>query len=175
MTLEEAIKKEIRDIPDFPKPGIIFKDITPLFYNQDLCSEIVDGFVARLAEIPDAIIGIESRGFLFGFLVANKLNIPFVLVRKAGKLPYKTVKEEYALEYGTSTIEMHVDALKPGWKVIIHDDLLATGGTAEAAARLVEKAGAVVSGFNFVIGLDFLDGKSKLVNHTNNITCLVHY
>jgi len=175
MTLARSIKKEVRDIPDFPKPGIIFKDITPLFYNQELCTEIVDGFIQQLAEIPDAIIGIESRGFLFGFLVANKLNVPFVLVRKVGKLPYKTVKEEYALEYGTSIIEMHEDALQKGWKVIIHDDLLATGGTAEAAARLVEKMGATVAGFNFVIGLDFLNGKSKLEKHTENITCLVHY
>lgn len=175
MTLAHAIKKEVRDIPDFPKPGIVFKDITPLFYNQELCSQIVDAFIERLKEMPDAIIGIESRGFLFGFLVANKLNVPFVLIRKIGKLPYKTVKEEYALEYGTSVIEMHEDALQKDWKVIIHDDLLATGGTAEAAARLVEKSGAKVAGFNFVIGLDFLNGRSKLVNHTNNITCLVHY
>ena len=175
MTLEEAIKSEIRDIPDFPKPGILFKDITPLFYDQKLCTRIVDGFIERLEQVPDAIIGIESRGFLFGFLVANKLNVPFVLVRKVGKLPYKTLSVEYGLEYGTSKIEMHEDALKKDWNVIIHDDLLATGGTAEAAARLVEKSGAKVAGFNFVIGLDFLNGKSKLVNHTNNITCLVHY
>ncbi|PBQ34924.1 adenine phosphoribosyltransferase [Sphingobacteriaceae bacterium] len=175
MTLARAIKKEVRDIPDFPKPGIMFKDITPLFYNQELCTEIVDGFIQNLMEIPDAIIGIESRGFLFGFMVANKLNIPFVLVRKVGKLPYKTVKQEYALEYGTSVIEIHEDALQKDWKVIIHDDLLATGGTAEAAARLVEKMGAKVAGFNFVIGLDFLNGKSKLENHSENITCLVHY
>ena len=175
MTLEQSIKREVRDIPDFPKPGIIFKDITPLFYNQKLCSAIVDGFIEQLKEVPDAILGIESRGFLFGFLVANKLNVPFVLVRKAGKLPHKTISVEYALEYGSSKIEMHADALQKGWNVIIHDDLLATGGTAEAAAVLVEKAGAKVAGFNFVVGLDFLNGKSKLVNHTNNITCLVHY
>jgi adenine phosphoribosyltransferase len=175
MDLEKAIKQEIRDVPDFPKPGIVFKDITPLFYDQKLCSNIVDGFIERLGEKPDAIVGIESRGFLFGFLVANKLDVPFVLVRKAGKLPYKTVSVEYELEYGTSKIEMHNDALKKGWKVIIHDDLLATGGTAEATAKLVEKSGATVSGFNFVIGLDFLNGESKLVNHTKNITCLVHY
>ena len=175
MSLEQSIKKEIRDIPDFPKPGVVFKDITPLFYNQKLCTEIVDGFIERLGEKPDAIIGIESRGFLFGFLVANKLEIPFILVRKAGKLPYKTRSVEYALEYGTSTIEMHEDALKKDWKVIIHDDLLATGGTAEAAASLVKKSGATVAGFNFVVGLDFLNGKKKLINHTNNITCLVHY
>lgn len=175
MTLARSIKKEVRDIPDFPKPGIIFKDITPLFYNQELCTEIVDGFIQQISEIPDAIIGIESRGFLFGFMVANKLNIPFVLVRKVGKLPYKTVKEEYALEYGTSIIEMHEDALQKDWKVIIHDDLLATGGTAEAAARLVEKMGAKVAGFNFVIGLDFLEGRAKLEKHSDHITCLVHY
>jgi adenine phosphoribosyltransferase len=175
MDLTGSIKRVIRNIPDFPKPGISFKDITPLFYDQGLCNDIVNGFIERLEEKPDAIVGIESRGFLFGFLVANKLNIPFVLVRKAGKLPYKTLSIEYNLEYGTSKIEMHDDALKKDWKVIVHDDLLATGGTADAAARLVKKAGAKVAGFNFVVGLDFLEGKSKLVNHTNNITCLVHY
>lgn len=175
MNLEEAIKQEIRDVPDFPKPGIMFKDITPVFYDQKLCSNIVDGFVERLGEKPDAIVGIESRGFLFGFLVANRLNVPFVLVRKAGKLPSKTRSVEYDLEYGTSKIEIHQDALKEGWKVVIHDDLLATGGTAEAAARLVENSGAEVIGFNFVVGLDFLEGQKKLVNHTKNITCLVRY
>ncbi|MBL7911467.1 MAG: adenine phosphoribosyltransferase [Bacteroidia bacterium] len=175
MNLELAIKQAIRDIPDFPKPGIIFKDVTPLFYDQKLCSRIVDGFIAQMAEKPDAIVGIESRGFLFGFLIANKLDIPFVLVRKAGKLPYKTINYEYDLEYGSAKIEMHEDALQKGWKVIIHDDLLATGGTAEAAANLVKKLGAFVLGFNFVIGLDFLNGEKKLINHSNNITCLVHY
>ncbi len=175
MNLEQAIKQTIRDIPDFPKPGIIFKDVTPLFYDQKLCSRIVDEFISRMDEKPDAIVGIESRGFLFGFLIANKLDIPFVLVRKAGKLPYKTVNYEYDLEYGSAKIEMHEDSLQKGWKVIIHDDLLATGGTAEAAANLVKKLGAFVLGFNFVIGLDFLNGEKKLINHSNNITCLVHY
>lgn len=175
MNLEEAIKQEVRDVPDFPKPGITFKDITPIFYDQALCSDIVEGFIERLGGKPDAIVGIESRGFLFGFLVANRLNIPFVLVRKAGKLPSKTMSIEYDLEYGTSKIEMHEGALQKDWNVIIHDDLLATGGTAEATARLVQKSGAKVAGFNFVIGLDFLKGKEKLINHTNNITCLVHY
>ena len=175
MNLEKEIADNIRDIPDFPKPGIVFKDITPVFYNQNLCSKIVDEFISKLDNKPDAIVGIESRGFLFGFLVANKLGIPFVLVRKAGKLPYKTVSVEYDLEYGTSKIEMHEDALKKGWNVIIHDDLLATGGTAEAAANLVKKLGANISGFNFVIGLDFLNGENKLINHSKNITCLVHF
>jgi adenine phosphoribosyltransferase len=175
MNIETAIKQALRDIPDFPKPGILFKDITPVFYDQKLCTRIVDEFIARFDTKPDAIVGIESRGFLFGFLVANKLDIPFVLVRKAGKLPYKTVSIEYDLEYGTSKIEMHEDALQKGWNVIIHDDLLATGGTADAAANLVKKLGANVLGFNFVIGLDFLDGEKKLINHSKNITCLVHF
>lgn len=175
MNLEKEIADNIRDISDFPKPGIVFKDITPVFYNQNLCSKIVDEFISKLDNKPDAIVGIESRGFLFGFLVANKLGIPFVLVRKAGKLPYKTVSVEYDLEYGTSKIEMHEDALKKGWNVIIHDDLLATGGTAKAAANLVKKLGANISGFNFVIGLDFLNGENKLINHSKNITCLVHF
>lgn len=175
MNIEQAIKQALRDIPDFPKPGIIFKDITPIFYDQKLCTQIVDEFIARFDKKPDAIVGIESRGFLFGFLVANKLDIPFVLVRKAGKLPYKTVSIEYDLEYGTSKIEMHEDALQKGWNVIIHDDLLATGGTADAAANLVKKLGANVLGFNFVIGLDFLEGNKKLINHSKNITCLVHF
>ena len=161
MNIETAIKQALRDIPDFPKPGILFKDITPVFYDQKLCTRIVDEFIARFDTKPDAIVGIESRGFLFGFLVANKLDIPFVLVRKAGKLPYKTVSIEYDLEYGTSKIEMHEDALQKGWNVIIHDDLLATGGTADAAANLVKKLGANVLGFNFVIGLDFLNGEKK--------------
>lgn len=175
MSLVDKIKAVIRDIPDFPKPGILFKDITPIFYHQDLCSEITQGFIERMPQKPDAIIGIESRGFLFGFLTANALNVPFVLIRKAGKLPYKTISFEYALEYGTSKIEIHEDALKPEWNVMIHDDLLATGGTAEASAQLVKKLGAKVMGFNFVVGLDFLNGKDKLNLHSNNIQCLVHY
>jgi adenine phosphoribosyltransferase len=175
MRLEEQIKHVIRDIPDFPKPGIIFKDITPVFYNQRLCSDIVDGFIEHLGEKPDAVAGIESRGFLFGILVANKLDVPFVLIRKAGKLPFRTMSVDYDLEYGTSKIEMHEDALEKDWNVLIHDDLLATGGTAEATARLITKSGARVAGFNFIAVLEFLNGKNKLYNHTKNITCLAHY
>lgn len=175
MSLASEIKQSIRDVPDFPKPGIVFKDITPLFYDQELCSKIVDGFIGQMTVIPDAIIGIESRGFLFGFLMANKLNKPFVLLRKAGKLPYKKIGFEYDLEYGTSKIEIHEDALQKDWNVIIHDDLLATGGTAEAASQLVKQIGAKVIGFNFVVGLDFLNGKEKLIKHSKNIICLVNY
>ncbi len=176
MYLNDKIKAVIRDIPDFPKPGIMFKDITPVFLNQPLCNDITEAFCAPFeSKKPDAIIGIESRGFMFGMLMANKLNVPFVMVRKAGKLPYKTISQEYSLEYGTAKIEMHEDALQKNWNVIIHDDLLATGGTAEAAAQLVKKSGATVSGFNFVVELDFLKGKERLLNHTKNIQCLVHY
>lgn len=175
MSLEQQIKNTLRDVPDFPKPGILFKDITPVFYDQKLCSNIAREIIDKLIVRPDAVVGIESRGFLFGFMVANLLNVPFVLVRKAGKLPYKTIGLDYDLEYGTSRIEMHSDALKRDWNVLIHDDLLATGGTAEAAARLVKNAGAKVSGFNFVIGLDFLNGRDKLVKHSENIICLVHF
>ena len=175
MSLETDIAKTIRDVADFPKAGILFKDITPLFYDQALCTRIVEGFIEKMPVRPDAIVGIESRGFLFGFLMANKLNIPFVLIRKSGKLPYKTISHEYELEYGTSKIEIHEDALKKDWKVFIHDDLLATGGTADAAAQLVKKLGAEVAGFNFVVGLGFLKGEEKLIKHSNNITCLVQY
>ncbi|MGE0566642.1 MAG: adenine phosphoribosyltransferase [Bacteroidia bacterium] len=175
MSLIDDIKNTVRDVPDFPNPGINFKDITPLFYNQNLCNRIIEGFVEKMDSKPDAIVGIESRGFLFGFLMANKLNIPFVLIRKSGKLPYKKLEYEYELEYGQSRIEIHVDALQKGWNVLIHDDLLATGGTAEAAAQLIKKLGANIHSFNFVVGLDFLKGKDKLANHSNNIVCLVNY
>lgn len=176
MNLADDIKAVIRDVPDFPKPGILFKDITPIFEDQQLCNRITQAFMDSLeGSRPDAIVGIESRGFLFGMLLANKMNVPFVLVRKAGKLPYKTIGHEYSLEYGSARIEMHVDALKPGWKVVIHDDLLATGGTAEAAAELVKMQGATVSAFTFVVGLEFLHGKEKLLKHSNNIQCLVNY
>ena len=176
MHLSDKIKSVIRDIPDFPKPGIMFKDITPIFLEPDLCKEITDAFCQPLYSTkPDAIIGIESRGFLFGMLIAHRLDVPFVMVRKAGKLPYKTLSHEYDLEYGSAKIEMHEDVLQKGWNVMIHDDLLATGGTAEAAAQLVKKCGAYVSSFTFVVELDFLKGKERLQTHTNNIQCLVHY
>lgn len=176
MNLTENIKKVIRDVPDFPKPGILFKDITPLLYDQKLCTAMVDEFIVSLAEKKiDAIVGIESRGFLLGMLLANKLNVPFVLARKAGKLPYKTLSQEYSLEYGTAKIEMHIDCIKAGWNVLIHDDLLATGGTAEATALLIKQFGASVAGYNFIVGLDFLNGAEKLNKHSNNIKCLVHY
>ncbi|HXB40266.1 MAG TPA: adenine phosphoribosyltransferase [Bacteroidia bacterium] len=176
MELSDKIKSVIRDIPDFPKPGVLFKDITPIFLQPALCNEITEAFCQPyLQKKPDAIIGIESRGFLFGMLMAQKLSVPFVMVRKAGKLPYKTISQEYSLEYGSAVIEMHEDSLLKGWDVLIHDDLLATGGTACAAAELVKKCGANVTSFTFVVELGFLNGKQKLLTHTNNIQCLIQY
>src|SRR5476651_1204813 len=135
--IAQQIKTAIRDIPDFPKPGIIFKDITPILKDPALCGHIVDAFVEQLKNIRiDAVAGIESRGFLFGLTLANKLGVPFVPVRKAGKLPYSIKQKVYELEYGTATIELHTDAFEPGQHVLIHDDLLATGGTVNAASDL---------------------------------------
>lgn len=153
----------IRDVPDFPKQGIIFKDITPLLEQPD----IVRAVVKKLAKSyegkrVDAVAAIEARGFLFGFLLAQELNVPFIPIRKEGKLPYKKIKEKYALEYGTAAIEMHEDALQNGWQVVIHDDLLATGGTANAAGKLIQKLGGTVLGFSFIVNLDFLKGGQLL-------------
>ena len=174
--LEAKIKATIRDVADFPKPGILFKDITPIFHNQQLCNEIVSEFANRVADKKiDAIVGVESRGFLFGFALANKMNIPFILVRKAGKLPYKKISYEYDLEYGSAKVEMQVDEIQPGWNVLIHDDLLATGGTAEAAVKLIQMQKGNVAGFAFVVELDFLKGREKLSPYSDNIISLVNY
>ncbi|MCW3103011.1 MAG: adenine phosphoribosyltransferase [Bacteroidetes bacterium] len=174
--LEEKIKSVIRDVPDFPKPGILFKDITPILHDQKLCRAIVDEFAQRLSgQKIDAIVGIESRGFLFGFALATKMNVPFILVRKAGKLPYKKISHEYTLEYGSAKVEMHEEEIQPGWNVLIHDDLLATGGTAEAAARLIQMQGGKVAGFAFLVELGFLNGKDKLGQYSANSISLVNY
>jgi adenine phosphoribosyltransferase len=161
--LADSLKTLIRDIPDFPKPGIVFKDITPLLEEPKIVREVVMA-LAKCYEGRkiDAVAAIEARGFLFGFLLAQELNVPFVPIRKEGKLPYKKIRQEYSLEYGTATIEMHEDALKKDWQVVIHDDLLATGGTANAAGQLVQKLGARVLGFSFIVHLEFLDGRQLL-------------
>lgn len=174
--IEEKIKQAIRDIPDFPKLGIVFKDITPILKDPELCRQVVAAFVAQVQTLDiDVVVGIESRGFLFGMLVANALNVPFVPIRKQGKLPYKTLSQSYDLEYGSATLEIHADALQAGQKVLIHDDLLATGGTVAAAASLVEQLGATTSAFAFVVSLDFLDGKSKLAPFSSELISLVNY
>ena len=176
MNLNERIKSAIRDVPDFPKKGILFRDITPILADSALCRDIATE-MKRLADgmSPDAVIGIESRGFLFGMMLAERLMVPFIPVRKIGKLPYKTVAHEYALEYGSAIIEMHVDAVKPGMRILIHDDLLATGGTAAAAAELVKLQGGNVAAFSFVIGLDALGGRERLLSYSKNIQTLVTY
>lgn len=172
----ETIRTAIRNVPDFPKPGIQFKDITPLLHDPALGAQIIAAFVAQIGPAkPDAILGVESRGFLFGFALAQALQVPFVPVRKSGKLPWKTIGIEYALEYGTARIEMHEDALQPGMRVLIHDDLLATGGTAAAAAALVQQMKADVAGFAFVVELGFLNGRKALTPFSSEIISLVSY
>lgn len=170
------LKSVIRDVRDFPKPGILFRDITPIFQNAQLCDSVVDEFVARLNNQKiDAVVAIESRGFLFGIMLANRLNVPLVLVRKKGKLPYKPVSYEYNLEYGTAEMELQVDDIKPGWNVLIHDDVLATGGTADAAARLIKSQKGNVIGFAFLLELKFLNGQQMISQHSRNIISLVEY
>ena len=174
--IEQQIKAAIRDIPDFPKPGIIFKDITPILKNPALCESIVEAFVEKLKGTRvDVIAGVESRGFLFGLMLATRLAVPFVPIRKAGKLPYAIKQKVYELEYGTATIELHTDAFEPGQHVLIHDDLLATGGTVTAASDLIQEMGGVVAGFTFVVGLGFLNGREKIAPVCDRIVVLAGY
>ncbi len=174
--LSTKIKSAIRDIPDFPKEGILFKDITPILENPMLTEEITVAFESKIIPLHiDAIVGIESRGFFFGTLIANRLKIPFIPVRKKGKLPYKTVSYRYDLEYGSAEVEMHQDTIQKGWNVLVHDDLLATGGTAMAAAELIKMQQANVAGFSFLVELAFLNGKEKIKNYSENIFSLVSY
>jgi len=174
--IEERLKAAIRDVPNFPKEGIIFKDITPIMMDADLSNSVVDELVGMYEnQNLDAIAGIESRGFLFGYPLAMRLGIPFILIRKKGKLPYDKLSYDYDLEYGSATIELHTDAVSPGNRVLIHDDLLATGGSAHAAAELIKMAGGEVAGFNFLVSLNFLEGEKKLLSFSNNITNLVAY
>ena len=176
MIIEERIKNAIRDVPNFPKEGIVFKDITPIMLDPVLSKDMVDSLVEKYKnEKIDAVAGIESRGFLFGYPLAIQLGVPFILIRKIGKLPYNKISHSYDLEYGSATIEMHVDAVSKGQKVLIHDDLLATGGSAEAAAKLLQKCGAEIAGFNFLVSLDFLEGKNKLTNFSEKIISFVNY
>ena len=162
-TLEAEIRENIRDVIDYPKPGIVFKDITPLLAKPKLVQAIVAEQAAYWKKVGiEAVVGIEARGFIFGALLAQTLQCPFIPVRKSGKLPYKYISESYALEYGEASIDMHEDAVAPGSKVLIHDDLLATGGTAMAAAQLVERLGGEVGGFSFLINLSFLEGEKKI-------------
>jgi adenine phosphoribosyltransferase len=159
----DAIKEKIRDVPDFPKKGILFKDITPVLQDPPSFRGVIDRLADRYETArPDVIVAIESRGFILGSALAYRLGVGLSLVRKPKKLPWKTHRVDYALEYGTDSLEMHVDAVEKGQRVLIVDDLLATGGTARATIELVEKVGAKVQECAFVIELAFLDGKKKL-------------
>ncbi|MBX2896016.1 MAG: adenine phosphoribosyltransferase [Cyclobacteriaceae bacterium] len=165
MFKEETIKLLLRDVPDFPKPGILFKDITPLLAEPKARKLVVDEIANHFGDKQiNAVAAVEARGFIFGMLIAEALDVAFVPVRKAGKLPYHKIREEYNLEYGKAAIEMHVDALKPGSRVLIHDDLLATGGTAAAAGNLIRKLGGTVAGYSFIINLAFLPGEKILTD-----------
>jgi adenine phosphoribosyltransferase len=164
----------IRDVPDFPRPGIVFKDIMPLIGDRDGLRETVD-LIAEWSEPrePDIVMGAEARGYITGGALACKLGCGFVAARKPGKLPWRTVAAKYALEYGFDQLEIHADALKPGQRVLVHDDVLATGGTAKATVELVEQLGAQVVGLPFIIELTFLNGRERLGGY--DVFSLIQY
>jgi adenine phosphoribosyltransferase len=166
VTIDPAIlKQHIRDIPDWPAPGVVFKDITPLLNDVDTFRGVVDAIAEHFAaQRIDRVLGVEARGFIFAAPVAYRFGAGFVPVRKAGKLPWDIEREEYALEYGTDLLEIHTDAVHPGERVLVVDDVLATGGTAAATARLVEKLGGEVAGLAFVLELAFLHGRELLTD-----------
>ena len=170
----EQLKKLIREIPDFPKKGILFYDITTLLKDKVGLATLIDSLSEHyLHEQVDLVLGMEARGFIFAPALAYRLGAGFVPVRKVGKLPAETVKFDYALEYGTNSLEMHKDAIHPGQRVLIVDDLLATGGTAEATAKLAKSLGAEIAGLGFVVELDFLKGRERLKNY--DVMSLLHY
>jgi adenine phosphoribosyltransferase len=169
-----VIKAHIRDVPDFPQPGILFRDITPLLKSPDAFADVIDRFAERYADQEiGAIVGIEARGFLFAAPLALRLGKPFVPVRKEGKLPFRTIKVNYSLEYGQSAVEVHTDAINEGQRVLILDDLLATGGTLAATAKLIENTGGVVAGVAVVIELADLKGRDVLEGY--DVLSLVTY
>ena len=174
-SLISRLKETIINIPDFPEPGILFKDITPIFLDPKLYEEVIEDLANFSRGKVDAVCGIESRGYLFGIAIAVALEVPFILIRKKGKLPPPFVAEKYDLEYGSAEIEMREGQIKPGQRILVHDDLLATGGTTQAAAKLVEKQGAIVSQFSFLIGLKDLEGQKKLEQFGAEIYELLQY
>ncbi len=169
VNLQERILQTIETFPDFPKKGILFRDISPIFADISLFNDTISAFADFSGGKVDAVCGIESRGYLFGLSIAARLEIPFYLIRKKGKLPPPVVSEMYELEYGNEELEMRLGQLRPGSKVLIHDDLLATGGTTCAAANLVQSQGAQVEQFSFLIGLKDLDGRKKLEQYSAEI------
>ncbi|MBS9765944.1 MAG: adenine phosphoribosyltransferase [Flavobacteriaceae bacterium] len=165
------LEKYIRDIKDFPKKGIIFKDITPLLNNPEAVATCLQRILDLVGnEKIDKVVGVESRGFFFATLLSQKLNAGFVPVRKPGKLPYETISATYDLEYGTDKVEMHIDAINKGDKVLVHDDVLATGGTAKATCELVKKLGGEIVQCNFLMEIPFLEGRKKLGNEKVTVT-----
>jgi adenine phosphoribosyltransferase len=170
----EKLMKLIRDVPDYPKKGIVFKDITTLIKKGDAFDEVINIFLDKCKDKKiDLVAAVESRGFIFGGVIANRLKVGFVPIRKFGKLPADTVEQKYDLEYGTDTLEIHKDAVLPGQKVLIVDDLLATGGTIKAACKLVEKLGGQVVGILIMIELGFLNGRDKLKDY--DLFTLIRY
>lgn len=167
--MEEYFKQMIRNVPDFPKKGIMFRDITSLLKDKDSFQKSADALYELSKDLQiDKVVGIDSRGFIFGGILANKLGTGFVLVRKPGKLPAETLSQSYSLEYGEDTLEIHKDSITPGERILLHDDLLATGGTARAACDLIEKAGGKIVQISFIIELAFLGGKDKFKDYLVN-------
>lgn len=173
--LVKRLEETIQNIPDFPLEGIQFKDITPIFLNPKLYEDVIADLVNFSKGKIDVVCGIESRGYLFGIAIAVALEVPFILIRKKGKLPPPFISEKYDLEYGSAEIEMRTNQIQPGQRVLIHDDLLATGGTTEAAARLVEKQGAKATQFSFLIALKDLLGEKKLSKFNAEIYSILNY
>lgn len=172
--MKDYYKQMIRNVPDFPKKGIMFRDITTLIEDKESFRKSADALYEFSKEMNiDKVVGIDSRGFIFGGILANKLSTGFVLIRKPGKLPAETLSQSYTLEYGEDTLEIHKNSIDPGDRVLLHDDLLATGGTARAACDLIEKAGGIVVQVSFIIELTFLGGKNKFKNYI--INSLVSY
>jgi len=175
-TINERVKSAIRDIPDFPIDGVVFKDITPLVLDAKLSRDISSAFAEHARRLkPDAVCAIDSRGFIFGTGIAQALDIPLILIRKKGKLPGETLSYSYDLEYGSATLEIHKNDLKLGSRVLIHDDLLATGGTTSATAELIKQSGSEVIGFSFIVDLKFLKGEEKISKYSKEIFSLVAY
>jgi adenine phosphoribosyltransferase len=168
------LKTFIRDIPDFPTQGVVFRDITPLLSDPEAIKYTEEALLDLLGEVKiDKVVGMESRGFFFAPMLASRLNAGFVPVRKPGKLPYKTIRQDYDLEYGTDALEIHADAIIEGDRVLVHDDVLATGGTANATCKLIEKIGGEIVQCNFLLELDFLNGKDRLMEY--DVKSLLHF
>lgn len=174
LDVSQKLKSIIRSVPNFPKEGIVFRDITTLLKDKEAFKLAVDTFYQKYKDIKiDKVVSVESRGFIFGSVLAYLLGAGFVPIRKPGKLPAEKIRQEYQLEYGTDAMEVHIDAIQPGDKVLVHDDLLATGGTVSAACKLIERLGGEVVGICFLIELNFLNGRERLKNY--DVFSIVQY